>query len=195
MPDFCPQMGEPLFQGMSEADQINTVFKLVGTPSDRSWPGYDALPAVASGLFNIVDVQERRLGPDGALVLLPKSSLRKKFPPEGSVSAGAAARPGQSRTTALSDAGFDLLSSFLTPDPAQRATAAAALHHAWFGAAPPPQPLSRPEIRQLRRNREHAISSGAHQQAIAMQQQQASIRAAADNASLIAASIKERLGI
>jgi len=189
------QMGEPLFQGMSESDQINTVFRTLGTPSDRSWPGYAALPGVSSGLLNIADVQERRLGPDGSLVLLPKSSLRKKFPPEGASAAAAAARPGTPRTTALSDAGFDLLSSFLTPDPAQRATAAASLHHAWFAAAPPATPLSRSEIRQLRRNREHAISSGAHQQALAMQQAQASIRVAADNAAAIAASIKERMGL
>ena len=187
------QLGEPLFQGSSEGEQVNTIFRLLGTPSELSWPEYASLPAVSSGLLNIVDVQERRLGPDGTLVLLPKSTLRKKFPPVGFTPGVAAV--AQHRTTALSDAGFELLVSLLNPNPAQRTSAAAALHHAWFDTAPSPVPLSRLEIRQLRRNRENAISSGAHHQAIALQQAQASIRAAADNAAAIAASIKERMGL
>jgi serine/threonine protein kinase len=123
-------------------------------------------------------------------VLLPKSTLRKKFPSAGFTPTSATRYP----TTALSEPGFDLLSGLLTPDPAQRATAAAALRHPWFESAPHPTPLSRSEIRQLRRTREVAISSGAHHQAIAIQQAQASIRAAADNAAAIAAAIKERAG-
>ena len=81
----------------------------------------------------------------------------------------AAAQLNQFRTTALSDAGFVLLNSALACDPAQRVSAAAALEHSWFSAEPLPAPLSRVEIRQLRRNRDEAISSGAHQLAIAQQ--------------------------
>ena len=62
-----------------------------------------------------------------------------------------------------------LLNSALACDPAQRVSAAAALEHSWFSAEPLPAPLSRVEIRQLRRNRDEAISSGAHQLAIAQQ--------------------------
>jgi len=180
------QRGEPLFQGTSEAEQVNVIFKVVGTPSERSWPTYHSLPAVSSNLLQIVDVQERRLGPDGSLINLPKSSLRKRFPAVGY-------EPNQPalahhRTTALANEGFDLLDSLLTPDPDQRATAPSALHHAWFTAAPPPAPLSRSEIRMLRRHRDEAISSGAHDKAIALQKAQASIKIAADAAAAAAAA-------
>ena len=69
-----------------------------------------------------------------------------------------------------------------------------ALDHCWFTADPPPVPLSRSEIRQLRRNRDDAIKSGAHQLALAQQRAQASAKIAGANAAAIAASIKERLG-
>lgn len=59
-------LAPPAPQGSSESDQINTIFKLVGTPSVLSWPGFPSLPAVASGLLGIVDVQaSRRGGEDG----------------------------------------------------------------------------------------------------------------------------------
>ena len=55
--------------------------------------------------------------------------------------------------------------------PAPGPTAAAALRHPWFAEAPLPVPLTRSEIRQLRRNREDAINSnsGAHNQALLQQ--------------------------
>lgn len=36
--------GRPLFPGQSEADQLNRIFKLLGTPSLRTWPGMADLP-------------------------------------------------------------------------------------------------------------------------------------------------------
>ena len=131
------------------------------------------------------------LGPDGALVRLPKNALRKKFPQEGYTPAAAALM--QYKTTALGENGFELLDSFLTCDPAQRSTAKAALYHDWFTTEPLPVALSRSEIRQLRRNRDEAISSGAHMMALAQQQAKTASRKAADNAAAIAAQIKERL--
>ena len=35
---------KPLFQGKSEIDQLNIVFKELGTPNDKIWPGYSELP-------------------------------------------------------------------------------------------------------------------------------------------------------
>lgn len=37
---------EALFPGKSEIDQLNRIFKELGTPSDRIWPGYSKLPMV-----------------------------------------------------------------------------------------------------------------------------------------------------
>ncbi|XP_015606863.1 cyclin-dependent kinase 11A isoform X2 [Cephus cinctus] len=37
---------EALFPGKSEIDQLNRIFKELGTPSDRVWPGYSKLPMV-----------------------------------------------------------------------------------------------------------------------------------------------------
>ncbi|XP_025067331.1 cyclin-dependent kinase 11B isoform X3 [Alligator mississippiensis] len=42
---------KPLFPGKSEIDQINKVFKELGTPSEKIWPGYNELPAVKKMTF------------------------------------------------------------------------------------------------------------------------------------------------
>uniref|UniRef100_A0A7N4V3Z7 cyclin-dependent kinase n=1 Tax=Sarcophilus harrisii TaxID=9305 RepID=A0A7N4V3Z7_SARHA len=42
---------KPLFPGKSEIDQINKVFKDLGTPSEKIWPGYSDLPAVKKMTF------------------------------------------------------------------------------------------------------------------------------------------------
>ncbi|XP_073995005.1 cyclin dependent kinase 11B pitslre isoform X2 [Rhodnius prolixus] len=42
---------EPLFTGKSEQDQLNKIFKTLGTPNERIWPGYNKLPAVQKMTF------------------------------------------------------------------------------------------------------------------------------------------------
>ncbi|ELK32756.1 PREDICTED: cyclin-dependent kinase 11B [Myotis davidii] len=42
---------KPLFPGKSEIDQINKVFKVLGTPSEKIWPGYNQLPTVKKMTF------------------------------------------------------------------------------------------------------------------------------------------------
>ncbi|XP_029433878.1 cyclin-dependent kinase 11B isoform X9 [Rhinatrema bivittatum] len=42
---------KPLFPGKSEIDQINKVFKDLGSPSEKIWPGYNELPAVKKMTF------------------------------------------------------------------------------------------------------------------------------------------------
>jgi len=54
---------EPLFPGKSETDELNKIFKLLGTPSERSWTGFNALP---NAKVKFVDY--------------PVSHLRDKFP-------------------------------------------------------------------------------------------------------------------
>jgi cell division cycle 2-like protein len=45
---------KPLFNGQSEINQINKIFKELGTPSDKIWPGppaYSELPATKKMTF------------------------------------------------------------------------------------------------------------------------------------------------
>ncbi|XP_075969515.1 cyclin dependent kinase 11B pitslre isoform X2 [Anticarsia gemmatalis] len=42
---------KPLFPGKSEVDQLNRIFKDMGTPSESIWPGYNELPAVQKMTF------------------------------------------------------------------------------------------------------------------------------------------------
>ncbi|XP_063699629.1 cyclin-dependent kinase 11B [Culicoides brevitarsis] len=53
----------PLFPGKSELDQLNRIFKDLGTPNEKIWPGYNELPAVQKMTFTEY----------------PVSNLRKKF--------------------------------------------------------------------------------------------------------------------
>ncbi|KAF4527021.1 hypothetical protein B566_EDAN001569 [Ephemera danica] len=95
---------EALFPGKSEIDQLNKIFKEMGTPSEKIWPGYSKLPAVQKMTF----------------AEFPVSHLRAKF------------------ATMLTEQGFDLMSKFLTFDPAQRVTAEDALKHDYFREPPLP---------------------------------------------------------
>lgn len=189
------QLGEPLMQGSSELDQINTIFRTLGTPSDSSWPAFVGLHAIENGLVPHVEEWTMSLGADGSLVRLPKSSLRKKLPPEGYTPQQPTPSGSSSvyRTTALSDAGYELLCSLLCCDPAQRRTAADALISPWFAEEPTPAPLTRGEIRMLRRGRDEAINSGAHLQSLAAQRAETAAKVARQQGAAIAANIKERL--
>ncbi|KAI3467676.1 hypothetical protein Pfo_024339 [Paulownia fortunei] len=102
---------EPLFNGKSEVDQLDKIFKILGTPNETIWPGLSELP--------------------GAKVNFVKhkyNQLRKKFP--------ATSFTG---SPVLSDAGLDLLNNLLTYDPEKRITAEAALCHEWFREVPLPK--------------------------------------------------------
>ncbi|XP_015119065.1 cyclin-dependent kinase 11B isoform X2 [Diachasma alloeum] len=51
---------EALFPGKSEIDQLNRIFKELGTPSDRVWPGYSKLPMVQKMTFGQYPVNNLR---------------------------------------------------------------------------------------------------------------------------------------
>ncbi|XP_074274327.1 cyclin-dependent kinase G-2 [Silene latifolia] len=102
---------EPLFNGKTEFDQLDKIFRILGTPNETIWPGMKKLPGVK---VNFVKHQYNQ--------------LRKKFP--------ATSFTG---SPVLSDAGFDLLNRLLTYDPEKRITADAALKHEWFREVPLPK--------------------------------------------------------
>lgn len=80
---------EPLFSGKTEFDQLDKIFRTLGTPSEKIWPGFAKLPGVK------VKFSKQ-----------PYNKLREKFPPTSF-----SGRP------TLSEAGFDLLNKLLTYDP------------------------------------------------------------------------------
>ncbi|XP_057949524.1 cyclin-dependent kinase G-2 isoform X2 [Malania oleifera] len=102
---------QPLFNGKTEFDQLDKIFRTLGTPSETIWPGFSKLPGVK---VNFVKHQY--------------NLLRKKFP--------ATSFTG---SPVLSDSGFDLLNKLLTYDPEKRITAEAALNHEWFREVPLPK--------------------------------------------------------
>ncbi|GMY26464.1 cyclin-dependent kinase G-2 isoform X1 [Fagus crenata] len=102
---------EPLFNGKTEFDQLDKIFRILGTPNETIWPGFSKLPGVK---VNFVKHQY--------------NLLRKKFP--------ATSFTG---SPVLSDSGFDLLDKLLTYDPEKRITAEAALNHEWFREVPLPK--------------------------------------------------------
>uniref|UniRef100_A0A8R7Q5K3 [RNA-polymerase]-subunit kinase n=1 Tax=Triticum urartu TaxID=4572 RepID=A0A8R7Q5K3_TRIUA len=94
--------GKTLFLGDDDDDDVWSIFRLLGTPDDRTWPEFTSLPHTAKAL---------RLLPPGH----KENKLRELFPREK-----------------LSDEGFQLLQGLLTCNPDKRLTAAAALKHRWF---------------------------------------------------------------
>lgn len=101
---------KPLFDGSKELEQIDKIFRTLGTPNDSIWPGYSKLPGVKSNF-----------------VKQPFNTLKKKFPVATFTGA-----------PVLTELGFDLLNKFLTYDPEKRITAEEALNHGWFREAPLP---------------------------------------------------------
>jgi len=51
--------GRPLFPGTTNEDQLQKIFRLMGTPSERSWPGISQFPEYKSN-FTIYHTQDLR---------------------------------------------------------------------------------------------------------------------------------------
>jgi len=41
-------LNEPVFQAKSEIEMISMIFKLLGPPTERTWPGFSSLPVARS---------------------------------------------------------------------------------------------------------------------------------------------------
>jgi len=96
--------------GTGEIDQINKIFKTIGTPSDKNWKGWRSLKHAKM-------VASKKSC---------KNKLRDKFPK----------MPLEDNDMYLSEIGLDLMSKMLTYDPEKRISAEDALNHAWFQEAP-----------------------------------------------------------
>jgi cyclin-dependent kinase 7 len=106
----------PLLPGRTEAEQLELIFRLLGTPTDAAWPGWDRLPLA----------RELRMRPRAPANLRSALGLDAAAP----YGAGAAAH--------VSEAGLDLLRAMLALDPARRISAADARSHPWFAESPLP---------------------------------------------------------
>lgn len=113
--------GRALFPGDSEIDELYKIFRVLGTPSDASWPGKGVLwflverpwfrhiPVVCFGLPGFSTLPE----------------ARETFPRWP-------AMPWSRICPALDAAGVELVSQMLSYDPSRRISAAAALKHPYF---------------------------------------------------------------
>jgi len=95
---------EPLLPGRTEIEQIDKIFKLLGTPNETIWPsrGEKGQPGYVPGWIDLPNVKKLNFQAQ------PFNNLRKKFP--------AKSFTGQ---PTLSELGFDLLNRLLTYDPEQ----------------------------------------------------------------------------
>ncbi|RVW35352.1 Cyclin-dependent kinase G-2 [Vitis vinifera] len=110
---------EPLFNGKTELDQIDKIFRTLGTPSETIWPGFP----------NCLESRLTSSSISSQLWVIRSGFLASmKFP--------ATSFTG---SPVLSDSGFDLLNKLLTYDPEKRITAEAALNHDWFREVPLPK--------------------------------------------------------
>ena len=98
---------DAILQGSGELDQIQKVFKLLGTPSEEDWPEFSSLPS--AGTFKWKNKDGSGLG---------RRFLVNSF-----------SATGQSY---LDPNGFDLLSKLLTLNPSKRICANDALNHPYF---------------------------------------------------------------
>jgi len=101
--------GSILFKGDKEADQLDKIFRLLGSPTDETWPDFYCLPGLEVIQFNVGYT----------------NSLRNHF-------------QHTCLMDGLNQQGYDLLKKLLCLDPRRRISARAALAHPYFGEEPYP---------------------------------------------------------
>mmetsp|Transcript_33810 Transcript_33810/g.116316 ORF Transcript_33810/g.116316 Transcript_33810/m.116316 type:complete len:238 (-) Transcript_33810:107-820(-) len=117
---------KPIFPGKTELEQLSSIFKQLGAPTEDRWPGYAKLPFASTFSWK---AQKR-------------NKLRDRFPKIGF---------GTMATTPLTDEGHALLDGLLALDPDARLDAHAAATHPYFQESPPPTPRHQMPTFQLQR--------------------------------------------
>eukprot|EP01059_Diplonema_ambulator_P013330 TRINITY_DN23869_c0_g1_i1.p1 TRINITY_DN23869_c0_g1~~TRINITY_DN23869_c0_g1_i1.p1 ORF type:complete len:467 (+),score=79.72 TRINITY_DN23869_c0_g1_i1:74-1474(+) len=107
-------LGNAFLQGKDEVNQLNLMFGVLGVPTEATWPDFYRLPKMKTGLSFT--------GPSA-------SRLAMLFSPT----------PDHSSKPYVPSSCLSLMSSLLTFDPKQRATAATALQSPFFQESPRPQ--------------------------------------------------------
>ena len=139
--------GRPLIAGTSEEDQLDRIFRLLGTPQpSRDYPGIVDLPEWPAPYQNGSGHSSDDLNADGGTTTTTQNGsstvnpldIQHKYPPYPPPRGGLAAL-----VPALDPTGIDLLTHMLQYDPARRITAQHALQHPFFAdmigtTAPPP---------------------------------------------------------
>ncbi len=115
---------QPLLPGKSDLAQLELIFKLLGSPNEKIWPGFESLPLTpqtyAFPIYKYPLSLKCFLRPCRLFLLCIRyNNLSHEFPN-------------------LSPNGIDLLSRLLTLDPSKRITASKAEEHPYFSEAPLP---------------------------------------------------------
>lgn len=125
--------GKPLADGSDERAQLAKICDVLGPPSVAIWPDLDTEIPGASRLVREVLASSQK----------DYFSKLNLFVPT------------------IADLGLNFLSALLCYDPTARATAKAALRHAWFDAQPKPKPPHLMPTFDPRRAPRHQLSSGS----------------------------------
>lgn len=109
-------LGRPLFTGKSEMEQLQLIFDMVGTPTDRSWPGVKELKLLRTGDVTIDGDSNRK-----------RPKLRERY---------------STKMNNIAPGAINLVEKLLELDPSKRLTASRALNHRYFLQEPrsPDQP-------------------------------------------------------
>lgn len=122
--------GEPGKQNRDEKSTVEEVFRVLGKPTEETWPGLERLPLLKSYASAKLDAAKRH-GQEGDEVIF----VRRFF-----VSGDGSCANSQ---YSLTDRLFDLLGGLFCLCPARRLGAAQALSHPWFAEKPVPEWHSR----------------------------------------------------
>lgn len=153
---------KPLFPGKDEAEQLDLILHVVGTPTERTWTGWRKLPQAFM-------ISESRVYPSQL-----ESYLKKLM-----------AHQGVKGSPSL----IDILSGLLTADPAKRITASEALAHKWFQEEPF---ACRKEELPTQKVSTHEFQAKRRRQALHLKRKEAGGRSKAVRGKIIIAPDKRR---